>query len=115
MSRLLALLFVACGSGAAPAPAVAPPPVSPAASFPDAGPAVVGPCDSAHDCVLRDHCGCTCEAELLGKQQAIKCEETCSPNNTCAGYSLICDLNQHICGAIPPAPGLPHGTPPPAH
>jgi len=102
VTRLLALLLVACGSGAAPT--VAAPPVSPAVSFPDAVPTVVGRCESAHDCVLRDHCGCSCEAELLGKQQAIKCEETCSPNNTCAGYSLICDLNQHICGAIPRSP-----------
>jgi hypothetical protein len=63
-----------------------------------------GPCSDAHQCTLRDNCGCSCEGVLVSAPAAAKCEETCANKEACKGYSLICDRGTQTCGAIPPAP-----------
>jgi len=54
--------------------------------------------------VLRDVCGCSCEAVVLSAPRATACDESCPAKDACAGYSLICDLSMRLCGAIPPPP-----------
>jgi len=115
----LALLLSACGTPAAP-PSSTPPgtsTVAPPRDVPPPSPRLeasdTGPCESAHDCVLRDYCGCSCDAVLrtVASQQAA-CEETCGRESACVGYTVICDLQQHRCGAIPTPP--PVGSPGPS-
>lgn len=61
------------------------------------------PCNDVKDCTLRDNCGCSCEAVVLGAATHVACDETCGMN-ACAGYTLICDTALHRCGAIPKPP-----------
>ena len=73
------------------------------ATRPYAGPAERGPCQGADGCKLRSVCNCGCEAVTLSAPTAINCDVSCSNNNICTGYTLICDLATQTCGAIPPA------------
>jgi hypothetical protein len=68
------------------------------------GPPGYGPCESAHDCTLRDVCGCSCEGVLASAPKGVACDESCPPSNICDKFTVICDLSQHRCSAIPKSP-----------
>ncbi len=72
---------------------------------PYSGPPHLGPCTDAHGCKLVNRCGCDCEARVIGAPELPQCFKVCRKRDPCRGYTLICDLTQNICGAIPPAPG----------
>lgn len=68
------------------------------------GPPDRGPCESAHDCTLRDECGCACVGVVVSAPKRIACDESCPNRNVCEGYSAICVLSTRRCDSIPPAP-----------
>jgi hypothetical protein len=115
MCRAACLIFViACGSKTepvGPAGGSAAPPIDRGSGSAAGsgigtyvGPAESGPCNDAHDCILRDECGCSCKGVLGSAPRAVECEESCPDNNICDGYTAICDLATHRCGAIPKSP-----------
>ena len=102
MWRAAVVLAFACSSKSEPVKQPPkPPPVAVGSAY--AGPPESGPCNDAHDCVLRDDCGCRCEGVLATAPEPVPCEESCPGENICSGYTVICDLAQHRCGAIPKA------------
>jgi hypothetical protein len=79
-------------------------PSAPAAAAPYDGPPDRGPCESAHDCTLRDECGCGCVGVVVSAPKRIARDESCPNRNVCDGYSAVCVLSTKRCDAIPPAP-----------
>jgi hypothetical protein len=97
-----ALLFVLVGCWTDTKPTATP--VAPNTPATDAAAVKTEGCQSAHDCKVRDVCGCSCEGVLLTAPKQVACEESCPNKNVCAGYSIICELSSHRCGALPPNP-----------
>lgn len=98
------LLVLACGKPEVTAKPVTAPTMPIDGARPYSGPPETGPCESAHDCVLRDNCGCSCDAVVLSAPKRVACEETCSPKSACEGHTIICDLATHRCSALPKPP-----------
>ena len=74
------------------------------AQKPYTGPPDRGPCLSADGCMLRDECGCVCAGVSINAHKRVACDKSCQNSNVCAGYTVICDLPNQSCGAIPPPP-----------
>src|SRR5258706_6559616 len=107
MRTLVLSLLIAC-SAKSPPPSTAPSGSATGSAKPEApyrGSKERGPCHDAHECKLRNLCGCSCEAVVFAAgADEIKCDESCPNPDPCKGHSLICDLATRTCGAIPPAP-----------
>lgn len=72
---------------------------------PYTGPADRGPCNDAHECKLRNNCGCACEGVALSANGGVECDESCpNPPDICEGYTVICELSTHTCSALAKAP-----------
>lgn len=101
--RFVLLLLVACSSQPAPITnrggSAAPPPTA-YTGDPDRG-----PCNDAHECKLRNNCGCACEGVALSAKDGVACDESCpNPPNICEQYTVICELSTHQCSALAKAP-----------
>jgi hypothetical protein len=81
---------------------------SPKPMIPSPSPSDRGPCRDAHDCELRDYCGCSCPGVLHSApppdctrgEGGLRPEKTsCAYADICEGYVAVCDLATHTCDA----------------